>query len=504
VAPAAGGAVRRLANVGFKPAWSPDGSKILAIGSSLVQVRESPRVWLIDPGTGATREILAGLLPQFTWPHIAWHPDGARLSVWGNHVREGWSLWTTTIGDGTEAVRSPIAPTVQREIESIAVQLRSFAWAPSGRALYFEGASRGVTNVWRIAIDPGSLRWIAGPERLTTGAGQNRDLSLSADGRRLAFTIQNEQTRLWSLPFDPQRGVLTGASSPLTVQGVDASSPDVTRDGSRLAYRIVRGTRHELWSRSLADGRDHLLLSSEGASLVDPHWSPDGATIAYRRRGFTSESGGDAQAIALLSLDRQEEKLLTTPGVEATAQDWSPDGRTILGRCAADVRALSRLCLFDVADAPRAERSMREVAADPGANVWQGRFSPDGRWIVFNTIKPTAAEVSTIHVVAATGGAWTKISEVDSFDDKARWSPDGRTIYFVSNRNGSLNVWGRRVDPATGRPNGAAFQVTRFESSEQMLSTSIAQLGMAVARDRLVIPITSLSGNVWILDNADR
>ena len=56
------------------------------------------------------------------------------------------------------------------------------------------------------------------------------------------------------------------------------------------------------------------------------------------------------------------------------------------------------------ADAPHAERTMREVAADPGANVWQGRFSPDGRWIVFNTIKPTAAEVSTVYVVAATGG----------------------------------------------------------------------------------------------------
>ena len=70
--------------------------------------------------------------------------------------------------------------------------------SPSARALYFEGASRGVTNVWRVKIDPSSLRWIGAPERLTTGAGQNRDLALSPDGRRLAFTIQNYQTRLWS------------------------------------------------------------------------------------------------------------------------------------------------------------------------------------------------------------------------------------------------------------------------------------------------------------------
>lgn len=504
LAPASGGAVRRIASVGYRPEWSPDGTKILVVSSTLMQVRESPRVWLVDPGTGGTREVLAGLLPQFTWPQIAWHPDGARLSVWGNHLRDGWSLWTTPVGDGAKATRASIAPAVQREMAALAVQLRTFAWAPSGRAIYFEGASRGVTNVWRIGVEPASLAWIGGPERLTTGAGQNRDLALSADGRRLAFTIQNEQTRLWSLPFDPQKGALQGAPAPLTIQGVDASFPDVSRDSSRLAYRIVRGARHELWSRSLGDGREQLLMSTEGSALIDPHWSPDGASIAYRRRGFTTASDANAQAIALLSLERQEERLLTTPGAEATAQDWSPDGRTILGRCAADARALSRLCLFSVDAAPHAERTMREIAADAGVNVWQGRFSADGRWIVFNTIKPTVAEVSTLYVVSAAGGPWTKISEGAWFDDKARWAPDGRTIYFVSNRDASLNVWGRRFDPTTGRPVGDAFQVTRFETSERMLSTSVAGLGMAVARDRLVIPITSLSGNVWILDNVDR
>ena len=79
---------------------------------------------------------------------------------------------------------------------------------------------------------------------------------------------------------------------------------------------------------------------------------------------------------------------------------------------------------------------MREIAADAAVNVWQGRFSPDGRWIAFNAIKPSAAEVSTLYVVAATGGAWTKISEVDSFDDKARWATDGRSLAAAGNGDG--------------------------------------------------------------------
>jgi hypothetical protein len=157
-----------------------------------------------------------------------------------------------------------------------------------------------------------------------------------------------------------------------------------------------------------------------------------------------------------------------------------------------------------VASAPHAERAARLVASSPDSNVWQGRVSPNGRWIVFNTIKPTAAEVSTLFVVAASGGAWTRISPVASFDDKARWAPDGRAIYFVSNRASSLNIWGQRFDPDRGRPVGEPFQVTAFESSEQMLSPSVRNLGLTVAHDRLVFPMTALSGNVWVLDDVDR
>jgi len=42
--------------------------------------------------------------------------------------------------------------------------------------------------------------------------------------------------------------------------------------------------------------------------------------------------------------------------------------------------------------------------------------------------------VSIIYVVPQSGGEWTQITEGKYFDDKPRWSPDGRTLYFLSNR----------------------------------------------------------------------
>src|SRR2546427_5950514 len=40
------------------------------------------------------------------------------------------------------------------------------------------------SNLWRVEVDPQTLEWIAGPERLTNGPGLDRDLAVSSDGKR--------------------------------------------------------------------------------------------------------------------------------------------------------------------------------------------------------------------------------------------------------------------------------------------------------------------------------
>lgn len=502
VVPASGGAVRRIADFGYRPRWSPDGTRILVVTATLERVREAPKAYLVTAG-GPAQEILAERLPEFTWPHLAWYPDGQRISIWGNHRRLGWSFWTVPVTGSSDPVVAEVTRPVADELKRLEVSLGAFTWSTTGRDLYFVGAAGGTSSVWRVAVDE-RHRWIGGPERLTTGPGVVRDVTVPRGGDRLAFVIQHEHTRLWSFPFDPAAGRPTGVERAITPPGVDASSPEISRDGRHLVYRIVRGTREEIWRHALDTDRHELLVAGDGGEIIDPHWSPDGSTIVYRRAGLTDPDGRAGQAVALLSVGQKEERLFTTPGSGATAQDWSPDGLSIVGRCADDEQALSRLCLFPVEAAPRAEQAMRVVAADPAANVWQGRFSPDGRWIVFNTIRPTRAEVSTIVAVRTTGGAWTPITEGASFDDKARWAPDGRTIYFVSNRGGSLNVWGRRFDPARGQVEGEPFIVTSFESADQMLMPRMGPLGVTVSRDRLVIPLTSVSGNVWTLEEPGR
>lgn len=131
-----------------------------------------------------------------------------------------------------------------------------------------------MKNLWRITVEPQTLRWVAGPERLTVSPGEDTEIAISADGQKLAFATRLEPTRIWSFPFDAAPGQIKGEGQPLTKEGVDAWWFDVTRDGRQLAFIVRyadkeelparRAAKSELWKKSLVDGKETLLLPADG------------------------------------------------------------------------------------------------------------------------------------------------------------------------------------------------------------------------------------------------
>ena len=198
----------------------------------------------------------------------------------------------------------------------------------------------------------------------------------------------------------------------------------------------------------------------------------------------------------------------------ARADDTNTNQRTYLGlvsgwqmdfgRSGRQTNGRYEICLFPVSAAPHAETVMRLIASNPDDNLYQGRFSPDQRWISFIAANAVNAEISIIKVVPAQGGEWIRITEGKYFDDKPRWSPDGRTLYFISNRTGFFNVWGIHIDPATAHPVGEPFRVTAFESPNQMIMSDVRNMDMALTANQLMLPITEASGGIWILENVER
>lgn len=509
VVPALGGSERKLCGFGYRPRWSPDGSQILFYSSALSGVFKS-KIYVIGSNGGTPREVLTDFASEFVSPlRVAWHPDGHRLSVWGHHRQFGWSFWTVPLTGGPP-LQAPLDPRVEAQLKDAAVTFGDFVWLPSGEGLIFEGESQGVRNLWKIKVDPQTVRWTEGPERLTTGAGKDTDIAVPSDGRKLAFSIRSERSRLWTLPFDPVSGQVTGTGQPITVAGMEALQPRLSPDGKMLVFRRQRADKEELWVKSLDDGRETLLAAADDFRRTNPTWSHDASRLIYIRTHPSNPGQAEIdpqldRSLALRTLGGSDEQVVTStiPG-RLSLTDWTPDGKWILA--SSDWRTPGRvaLCLFPLDAAPHAETQMRVIASDPERNLWQGRFSPDGRWISFNAFSATDAAVSTVYVVPASGGPWIPITEGRYWDDKPRWSPDGKTIYFVSNRTGFFNVWKVRFDPTTGKPLGQPSRVTDFESPAQLIMPNPVPMELVLTHDRLILPMLESSGGIWILENVDR
>ena len=142
--------------------------------------------------------------------------------------------------------------------------------------------------------------------------------------------------------------------------------------------------------------------------------------------------------------------------------------------------------------------------ADPEYYLFQAQLAPNGRWITFEAVRdrPNGRE-STIYVVPSTGGPWIRLTDGEQWDDKPRWSPDGKTIYFVSSRGGFANVWGRRFEALRGDVVGEPFQVTNFANPALMPPILIPAVGLSVANGRLAVTVSETSGGIWVLDNVD-
>ncbi|HYG81665.1 MAG TPA: protein kinase [Pyrinomonadaceae bacterium] len=522
VAPALGGRERRVSSFGYRPRWSPDATKILFANTLLSDedVGMVPVLHVVGLNGDPPSQILHDFLAEFRAViAVAWHPDGRRVSVLGSRditrdalkecagFLQPMTFWTVPI-EGGKPLKSEVAAGVEEQLAQSAVSLAKFRWAPSGAALYFEGVANEVRNLWKVTVDPQTLSWVAGPERLTTGLGTETDITISPDGKRLAFSTRTQSTRVWSLPFDARAGKVKGEGRPVTAAGIHPVNPDLSRDGKKLVFVARRpGTqKEELWEKSLEDGRETLLAADDHVR-AEPTWSPDGKLLMYTRMLYTNpeRTAGRGTYCFMPAGGGEERAFENRFELVENPQDMTADGRWVLGLCYRPPwqRERTRLCVFP--SAPHDIGEVRTLFSDPVTNVFQPRFSPDEKWISFLGQKMTEPGVSVIYVTPSSGGEMTPITEGEYWYDKPRWAPDGKTIYFISNRDMAFfNVWGIRFDSARGKPAGAPFKVTSFDNPGRIISPVVNRMQMAVSETRLVVPLMEVTGSIWMLEGVDR
>ena len=93
---------------------------------------------------------------------------------------------------------------------------------------------------------------------------------------------------------------------------------------------------------------------------------------------------------------------------------------------------------------------------------------------------------------------WIAIEHASLWDDKPRWAPNGKLLYFLSDRDGRFCLWAQHLDPDSKRPLGKPFAVWHFHSSRaDVRNVGLGLLEIGIARDKAVFGIGEVRGNIW-------
>jgi hypothetical protein len=302
--------------------------------------------------------------------------------------------------------------------------------------------------------------------QLTSGPSA---VAWAPDSREVVYSMAGS---LWRQKLDSTTAVqLTGGP------GYDYQ-PDWSPDGRYIVYASESGAAIELWLLDLKSGRT-TQVTRGGAVNVEPRWSPDGRRIvwvstAYQRHFhlFVAEAH-EGQLGAPLRLTGETKSPL--PRYYYSAYDheinpaWTRDGQSIVF-----ISNRGRI---------HGTGGFWRMPAVPGGAAtelhyeetnWQTRpdFSPDGRRLVYSSY--LGRNWLQLWLMPADGGAPLPLTYGDWDASNARWSPDGASIAFVSNREGDTQLRVLRI-PGAGshalevtqrqrlRPSGTLHLVVRDE-----------------------------------------
>jgi Tol biopolymer transport system component len=202
-----------------------------------------------------------------------------------------------------------------------------------------------------------------------------------------------------------------GTVTPLALPLRAYWGPRLAPDGQRLTFYVYEGAGGRAWITDLRSGTSTPI--TETGSIYYPHWSPDGARVAYSANGnlFWRQADGSGEPV----------RLTTSSNTQAPSA-WSPDGRELVfvdqTSAGQDIWVLP---LGEGGDAPRPWLSTRFNEAHPD-------WSPDGRWIAYDSDESGRSEV----YVQPYPGPGARYAVSRDGGSAPVWARDGRELFYLA------------------------------------------------------------------------
>jgi len=353
------------------------------------------------------------------------------------------------------------------------------AFTPDGKQIIYHSYQDKAGELWMMARDGSNAH------KITEGNNHDRWPSVSADGKKILFISRRDKD--WEVFTSDINGSNIKQITHNEVTNVGTSwSPD----GLKIVYAQsqVKGNNMDIYLTD-REGNEHVKLIE---NAVAPKWSADGEEILFTRFGDKN-----AGIYKYNFKSKNIDKLIGAEGTPSSA-NWSGDGRYIyfvamvegerkVHRMKADGSHLENLNLSAQMD------SSPQLSADGKQLIWglnrhgdadvfsydpiQGQevnLTPNSDFnrhpdvnlingdLLVSSKRDGNGEIYRLRV----GQSPLKLTHNPNDDSGARYSPDGQTIAFSSNRDGVYNVY---IMDKNGQ---GIKRLTDFESGIQVNSWS--------------------------------
>lgn len=218
--------------------------------------------------------------------------------------------------------------------------------------------------------------------------------------------------------------------------------PNLAPDGRSFIYASNENGNFDLFEQRVGGKTTKPLTPNTPSDEIEPVFSPNGERIAFRSTRdpagvYVMEAGGENVRLVVAGCHHPS---------------WSPDGKEIVCSSAGhDEAPTTRNTWPSALWIANVETGDKRFLCENDA--MQPSWSPSGDRIAFWFMHPSAGK-SDIATISRNGGEIEVITNDASTNWNPIWAPDGRFLYFASDRGGNMSFWRVAIDEKTGKVQG--------------------------------------------------